>query len=240
MKEEEEKEKEEKEQKEAISTLGEKILKYRNHLDTIPPKLISVGQSEQDRVEVNSSYPKFRTPSTQLLDSKFYAQLVGMNRERDKNFLREGTTRKERIRLLSKIMLRVTTPILFLNQRRVVELSNQTYFGIKSFDITQKKIKSENTFEEPVFEINVPIITQDDIDKIKSHLLTEYGNTEWDSLEQFNKQLNHWEADIFSQLARENEIVIKKNIHTGKIFLDAGLGSEKKGKSSSVILEPKF
>ena len=93
-------------------------------MDTVPVKIISIDQSEEDRKEVNEVYSSIESTNTQLLDSKFYTQILKMNRERDKIYLKEGTTRKERIAILAKIISRVTTPILFLNHKRNILLTN--------------------------------------------------------------------------------------------------------------------
>lgn len=110
-------------EREISSIISGKILDYKTKLDAVPIELIPVDQSEQDRNEVNKLYPAIESPNTQLLDSKFYTQILKMNRERDNNYLKEGTTRKERIEILAQLISRVTTPIIFLNHKRNIQLS---------------------------------------------------------------------------------------------------------------------
>ena len=195
--------------KKNISIIADKILEYKRYLESVPLDLIPVNKSEEDRDHINQLYTELKSPTTQLLDSKFYSQLVTMNRERDKYFLAEGTTRKERITLLARIMLRVTTPQLVLNQKRVVELSDQTFFGIKSFDLPKKKSSKYQNLNDPIFEIKGQSITQEDINQIKNEIAIKFDQTTWDALKSISKELNHWEADIFSQMIREGEIIIK-------------------------------
>ena len=226
-------------EKEISSVISSKILDYKSKLDAVPVQLIPVEQSETDRKEVNELYSKIEHPSTQILDSKFYTQVLKMNRERDKSFLKEGTTRKERITILSQLITRVTTPILFLNHQRNIQLSN--FFILDSNDnIRKKKTEKEDIiYDDPINNIVMPDqLTQEDILTLRKKVLEKTVNKSWNYINASKMNLSDWEADILSQLIRDEElrIIIDKKSGTTKI-----VKNDKETKDSSIIsflLEP--
>lgn len=219
--------------------LAEKILYYKKHLDAVPTELISVQITEEDRSEIDSNYEQLNSPSDQLMDSKFYSLLVKMNRERDKYFLREGTTRRERIHILSKLMLRVTTPILELNHRRVFDLNENTFFGIKSFGERKESIDEKVVYTDPENDLEIPQISYEDINKMKKNLYSKFVNTELKNIEDLNKELTSLEADIFSQMARDNELIVTIDLKSGKVSIHKNVNNLKNLKTYLILIEPK-
>ncbi len=219
------------------SIISGKILDYKTKLDAFPVQLIPIDQSEQDRKEVNNLYNQIVSPATQILDSKFYIQILKMNRERDKNFLKEGTTRKERIAILSQLMTRVTTPILFLNHKRNILLSNFIVFG-NDKQPQSKEIKKE-VYEEPITNFSIPEeLTPLEIADLRNNVLNKTENKSWDYNAKPNLDLTDWEADILSQLIRNDEIRIIFDSTTRRIKIVRNTEKIKNTRIISFLIEP--
>ena len=227
-----------KNEKETSSFISEKILDYKSKLDAIPIQLISVDQSEQDREEVNELYTGIESTATQLLDSKFYTQIVKMNRERDKNYLKEGTTRKERISILAQIISRVTTPIVFLNHKRNIHLSNFYLLDINEKE-SKNKDKEEKTYTDPINNIKLPDeLTQADINALKSIVMKKTQNISWNMKVNSRLPLSDWEADILSQLIRDEELSIQVDKKTGKVKIVSKKRKSEKSNTIAFLFEP--
>ncbi|MHA2363641.1 MAG: hypothetical protein ACXAC7_06765 [Candidatus Hodarchaeales archaeon] len=228
-------------EKKIATTIASKIMDYRNKLKVHPPELISISQSEKDRQEVNEFFPQIKhSMPSQLLDSKFYNQLLIMQRERDKSFLREGTSRKERIHLLGLFIQRLTTPILFLSHKRHIILSD-IWEGDKKQRQSEKLYskKSTKTKKTNNKEI-IPEINDVILQHLKKQLLQKLQRQQW-TINELNSQLNHWEADILSQMTRDYEISLEiEDRDTINIFISDKLTElKKKGQIQAILLEPK-
>lgn len=224
-------------EKEISSVISSKILDYKSKLDAVPVEIMPVTQSEQDRQEVNNLYDSIELPSTQLLDSKFYTQVIKMNRERDKNYLKEGTTRKERIAILAQMITRVTTPIIFLNHKRNIQLSK---LFILNDDKEEKKQEKEFlTYEDPVNNIQLPEqLSQADINELKNDVIQKTVGKTWSRQSPSDLNLSDWEADILSQLIRDEELSIQVNKKTGKVTIVKNSVKNTKTEMISFLLEP--
>lgn len=224
-------------EKKISSIISGKILDYKTKLDAVPVQLIPIVESEQDRKVVNDLYNQIETPATQILDSKFYSQILKMNRERDKNFLKEGTTRKERIAILAQLITRVTTPILFLNHKRNIHLSNFVVLG-KDKQI-QKKNEQEKVYDEPILNFTLPDeLTPNQITDLRKSVLKKTENISWNYNEKPNIHLTDWEADILSQLIRDDEIRILVDSNTHKITMVRNKELKEKTRLISFLIEP--
>ena len=230
-------------EKKISSIIAEKILDYRSKLDFIPPKIVNITKTEEDRKEVNSYFDQLSNSSNQILDSKFYSLIIKMNRERDKSFLKEGTTRKERIFILSKLMLRVTTPLLYLSHERHISLSNFYLLDEnkkKKLEQSKEKdnFKNENEFEE----VFVPEFNQNSIEELKIKVLKKIEQKYWFTLIDLNKLLNNWEADIFSQMTRDGELLLIKDEDNQKYkaVLTDNASLRKNKTTISILIEPQM
>jgi hypothetical protein len=222
-------------EKKITSIIAGKILDYKSNLDAVPIRIIPITKSEQDREEVNSFYHNIELTSTQLLDSKFYSQVIKMNKERDRYFLKEGTTRKERISILAHMITRVTTPILFLNHKRNISLSNFYLLDEKK----EKKVSDKEfiNLEDPVAgSQDIKELTELDVKKLKETVLEKITRKIWKNMEEL--KLTSWEADILSQLTRDEEITIIIEPKSKKISFV--MKKDKKGDNPvmSFLIEP--
>lgn len=222
----------------AISTaISSKILEYKSKLDAVPIQLVPIDQSEQDRQDINQYYKSISSPSTQLLDSKFYTQIIKMNRERDKSFLKEGTTRKERITILSQLILRVTTPIVYLNHKRNIQLSN--FFIIDEKEKKTKEKKEEINYKDPVIDLQLPKqLTGADIQTLREQVLDKTVDKEYDLDKEITFNLTDWEADIFSQLIRDEELKVIIDKKNKKVKIVKKQEKPSKNKVFSFLIEP--
>lgn len=226
-------------EREISSLISSKILDYKSKLDSVPVQIIPVEESEQDRKEVNNQYELINSTNNQLLDSKFYTQILKMNRERDKSFLKEGTTRKERITILAQLISRVTTPIIFLNHKRNIQLSKLHILENENSD-QKEQIKDIIEYKDPETDFEMPYeLTGIEIQQLKKDVLEKVLKKGGflNSLEDLN--LTDWEADILSQLTRDEEIQIILDTKNGTIQIVKDKAENKRKKIISFLYEPK-
>lgn len=224
-------------EKEISSVISSKILEYKSKLDAIPVQIIPIDKSENDREEVNSYYKSLESTSLQILDSKFYTQVIKMNRERDKSFLKEGTTRKERIAILSQLITRVTTPVVYLNHKRNIELSNFRIIEEKKERSNREKEKKNYT--DPVNNLEMPKeLTGGDISALKEKVFEKTLNKSWDNKKGLKFDLTDWEADILSQLIRDEELSVLIDKKNNKIKIVRNGDKKEKTKLISFLIEP--
>lgn len=230
-------------EQEILNLISKKILEYQSLLAEHPPKLKSISDSDHDRKQIDDFYPFIAKSSTKILDSQFYSHLLSMQRERDKNILREGTTRKERIAYLAGFMQRLTSPILFLNHIREIQLTD-IWNDNKSLNSRNKKVNDDSKLNHQITNLDEQILLDDSKLKVLRHkLLQKLEKKTW-TLAELNKTLTHWEADLLSQLTRDSEVLIKlKNKNELEITINRFSDQIKESQSNktwAIVLEPKI
>ena len=227
-------------EKEIASIISSKILDYKTKLDTVPVQIVPIDQTETDRSEVNELYSEIKTTNNQLLDSKFYTQLLKMNRERDKSFLKEGTTRQERITILAQIISRVTTPLIFLNHKRNVQLNSVHIFNDEKKSQKKNEIQDKTNYMDPETAFILPNeLTVAEIQDLRRKLIEKLENKTWNKESFTSLQLADWEADILSQLTRDEELHIIIDKKNNKIQITRNQGAKKKKSIISFLIEAK-
>ena len=227
-------------EKEIASIISNKILDYKTKLETVPVQIIPIDQAETDRSEVNELYSENETTNNQLLDSKFYTQLLKMNRERDKSFLKEGTTRQERITILAQIISRITTPLIFLNHKRNVQLNSVHILNDEKKSQQKNEIQDKTNYKDPETAFNIPNeLTTAEIQDLRRKLIEKLENKTWDTETFTNLQLADWEADILSQLARDEELRIIVDKKNNKIEITRKRGAKNEKSLISFLIEAK-
>lgn len=195
------------EDSDVVEKIAEKTLRYKKKLAQVPTELIPVAESEQDREEVNELYPHtLDSPQGQLLDSQFYSQLLAMNRERDKSFLREGTTRKERVAYLADYMQRMTTPVFWLNHPRHIQLTDLWQVN-RARGARERGTTSSDVAPDPDRPEDLGLFSDQDLQELRRSLVELLVGRDW-TREELESELSHWEADVFSQLTRDGQLVV--------------------------------
>ena len=224
-------------EKEISSVISSKILEYKSSLDAVPVQIIPIDQSENDRQKVNKFYQSLVSPSLQILDSKFYSQIIKMNRERDKSFLKEGTTRKERITILAQLISRVTTPVIYLNHKRNIQLSNFRIMDEKKGK--NKDEKEKINYIDPIVHYNFPKeLSGVDLQSLKEQVLQKTVNKTWDNVIGLKFDLTDWEADVLSQLIRDEELSVLVDNKNKKVKIVRTKEKKEKTKIISFLIEP--
>ncbi|MHA1983877.1 MAG: hypothetical protein ACW967_05950 [Candidatus Hodarchaeales archaeon] len=223
---------------EVRTIIGGKLLDYKKRLKSKPLSLFSIDESELHREEVDILYNSIEEMPTRLLDGRLYNFFILMQKKRDLQFLQEKSTPIERINRLGRFMLRLSTPILFLNHNHNVQINYPS--KIDHSDINQKKIVNRNDFIQSGEVIN-PIMSQEELFQAKESLKEKLtSRKDWIQSE-LNEVLDHNEADLLSQmLSSEDELIMFVNHELINFFTDKNEKKlKKKLKSHVFTLEPK-
>ncbi|MFW9930449.1 MAG: hypothetical protein ACFFD1_13725 [Candidatus Thorarchaeota archaeon] len=216
--------------------IGEWLLEYKKRLQAKQPNLYSISDSEQHRENISNLYPSITDMRTRLLDSRLLNYILHMQKKRDEYFFQDNSSPQERLAKLSRFMLRLATPVLFLNHNHNL-----------SVNVPEKPEKVQRNLSEVLerddFVISIepvlPILTQDELKILKENLKKKLLNRNPWGKQQLNNELSHWEADILSQMLSSGDELIMVITGIEEISFIDKLGSiVSKSKSYVYTLEP--
>jgi hypothetical protein len=193
---------EQNQEKKAKLFIGEKILDYRKHLHASPPTTFPIAESELHRQEMALQYPSISQISTKLLDIRLYNYFLGMQKVRDLKFSSELGSPNERTKRLAKFMLRLATPVVFLNHNHEINIFYPEGIKVTS---TTPKISTPRSDFLIADEIIRPILTQQELLALREQIKRKLFSKDHWSKEELSNTLTHAEADILSQMLAEGE-----------------------------------
>ncbi|MHA1989013.1 MAG: hypothetical protein ACW98D_20525, partial [Promethearchaeota archaeon] len=199
--------------------------------------LFSVEESEQHRLEADNLYQSIKEMPTRLLDGRLYNFFILMQKKRDLLFLQEKSSPGERIKRLARFMLRLSTPILFLNHRHSIQINYPD--KIEHTDLNHEKMDARNDFIQSI-DIISPLMSQEELNQVKKALVEKLtSRKDWIQSE-LNDVLNHNEADLLSQmLSSDDELVMVIDEELISFFSDKDAKKlRKKLKTHIYTLEP--
>ncbi len=172
-------------------------------------QVIPISESEEDRKKVSNAYPLLKRPREKILDGTIYKYLTKMQRTRDTRILLEKTTPEERLKLLAWEVRIRTSPLIFLH--------GHTYLHLNLFETFEKKERKDildiiideeiHILDEEMEKVRLRPLTEYDIANMKQKLMDKLINKKI-PISSLHQYISHWEADILSQLIRNEEITI--------------------------------
>lgn len=152
------------------------------------------------------------------LDSRVYHSLTKMQRTRDAKVALEGTTEKDRLRMIAwEVKIRLQ-PIIFTAGDSTIEMD---IFNLHETGTDVRIIEGKN--QELLIEDNIldgkgiaiiddlPLrkLTKDQKAKLKQEIIEKFGGKVF-SKEDFDRKLTSLYADLISLMVREKQIVLVK------------------------------
>ena len=178
-------------------SIGNKILIYRKNLQTKPIILIPASESEKDRNELAKLYPQIKYMPTKMLDARMYNLLLLMQRKRDLRFFQDHSTPQNRVQRLARFMVRLSTPIIFLNHNHAVVLAfpeKNSSRQVITDEIIERKDFNEYSETQDAF------LSQEEFLAYRNNLKRKlFSKVEWKRIE-LNELLSHLECDLLSQI----------------------------------------
>ena len=222
--------------------LGNKILIYKKNLQSKPVILIPASESEKDRNELAALYPQLKTMPTKMLDVRMYNFLLLMQRKRDLKFFQDHSTPQHRVQRLALFMLRLATPIIFLNHKHTVLFTfpeKNINHSVLTDEITQRA--DFNDFSE---DWN-GFLSQEEFFEYRNNLKIKLSSkNEWKKNE-LNVLLSHLECDLLSQiLSTSDELLMFVKQNDTITFVDPNVSTRTKKDDSTptfaYCFEPDF
>ena len=191
--------------------------KYKAFFDK--DEVPQIAESEEDRKEVSEAYQEISTKRHRQLDSRVYHSLTKMQRTRDAKVALEGTTEKDRLRMIAwEVKIRLQ-PIIFTAGDSTIEMD---IFNLHDSGTDVRIIEGLN--EDLLVEDNIvdgqgiaimddlPLrnLTKEQKAKLKIELIKKFGGQIF-SKEEFDKKITSLEADLVSLMVREKQIMLMKH-----------------------------
>jgi len=189
--------------------------KYKSLLDK--GEIPQVSESEDDRKEVEDAYLELSSNRHWQLDARVYQSLTKMQRTRDAKIALEGTTEKDRLRMIAWEVKTRTQAVIFILGDNTLEMDIFNLHDVSNVRIIEGDAK-EILIEDDILEskgiaildnLQLRKLTKTQKMKLKKEVLAKFENKEF-SKEDLNKNLDSLYADLISLMVREGMIILLK------------------------------
>jgi len=208
-----------------------------------------IEESEQDRGSVSEAYRELENKRHRQLDARVYHSLAQMQRTRDTKIALEGTTEKDRLRMIAwEVKIRIQ-PVTFISgdstfEMDIFRLHNNDTIRIldeESADLVIEDTIIDGKGVEIKDTLSLRNLTSEEKEALKEKVLKRFAGKIF-SKEQLEKQLDSLYADLISLMVREQRILLLK-IAPDKIkIIPAGDELDKYHKeaisSQSMVIRP--
>lgn len=190
--------------------------KYKTLFDK--DQIPQVSESESDRELVSDAYLEVETKRHRQLDIRVYQALTKMQKARDVKIALEGSTEKDRLRMIAWEVKIRTQPVMFVPGDSTLEMD---IFNIHSnnsvsvIDGATKDIEIEDSVIEKkgiaiMESLEIRKLTKEQKEKLKQEFITFYSGKKF-KLDVFKSKFDNVYADLISLLVREKRLMVLKN-----------------------------
>lgn len=187
--------------------------KYKSLLDrgSVP----QISESEEDRKEIADAYLQLSTKRHRQLDARVYQSLTKMQRTRDNKIALEGTTERDRLRMIAWEVKIRTHPIMFIPGDSTLEIDIFNMHDgnrVRIVDGEEKVLSVEDTIIDDkgiaILE-SLPLrkLSKEEKELLKKKFKKKYMGKKF-KITDFEESLDSINADLLSLLVREKEIVV--------------------------------
>jgi hypothetical protein len=208
-----------------------------------------IEESEADRESVSEAYRELESKRHRQLDARVYQSLAKMQRTRDTKIALEGSTEKDRLRMIAwEVKIRIQ-PITFISGDSTFEMDIFRLHNNDNIRILDEE-SAELVVEDSIIDgkgveirdnLSLRNLTNEEKEALKLKVLKRFAGKIF-SKEQLEKQLDSLNADLISLMVRERRILLLK-IAPNKIkIIPAGEELDKYHKeaigSQSMVMRP--
>ncbi len=194
-------------------TLWNVAKKYKVLLDkgTVP----QIAESEEDRKEVSDAYQYIENSRHRQLDSRVYISLTTMQRTRDSKIALEGTTERDRLRMIAWEVKIRTKAIIFMPGDNTLDLNMfnlHEVSGVQIIEGDEKELLVEDKILEgtgiAIME-SLPFrkLTKEQKDALKKEFIKAYAGKQF-KISELESKIDSVSADLISLLVREKQIML--------------------------------
>jgi hypothetical protein len=229
-------------------TLWNVAKKYKTLLDkgTVP----QIAESEEDRIEVSDAYLHVANKRHRELDARVYQSLTKMQMTRDSKVALEGTTERDRLRMIAWEVKIRTKAIMFMPGDNTLDMGMfnlHEVSGVQIIEGDEKELLIEDNILEgkgiAIME-TLPLrkLTKEQKEVLKKEFLKKFGGKQF-IISELESKIDSISADLISLLVREKQIVL---LRTGKNSIEIVLMQTASGKideleliNQSIVITPK-
>ena len=222
--------------------------KYKTLLDKglIP----QIAESEEDRIEVSDAYLNISSNRHRQLDARVYQSLTKMQRTRDTKVALEGTTERDRLRMIAWEVKIRTKAIMFMPGDNTLDMDMFNLHDVGGVQIIEGDNK-ELLVEDKILEgkgiaimESLPLrkLTKEQRESLKKEFLKKFGGKQF-KISELESKIDSIFADLISLLVREKQIML---LRTGKDSIEIVLlhtASERINEldlvNQSIVITPK-
>jgi hypothetical protein len=229
-------------------TLWSVAKKYKALLDkgTVP----QIAESEEDRLEVSDAYLHVASKRHRELDSRVYKSLTKMQRTRDTKVALEGTTERDRLRMIAWEVKIRTKAIMFMPGDNTLDMNMFNLHEVSGVQIIEGDDKEllieDNILEGKGIAImeSLPLrkLTKEQKEILKKQFLKKFGGKQF-KLSDLESKIDSVSADLISLLVREKQIILLKTGRNSIEIIPVEASSEKIDEleliNQSIVITPK-
>lgn len=192
--------------------------KYKSLLDKgIVPQ---IAESEEDRIEVSDAYLNVVSSRHRQLDARVYQSLTKMQRTRDTKVALEGTTERDRLRMIAWEVKIRTKAIMFMPGDNTLDMDMFNLHEVGGVQIIEGDDK-ELLVEDEILEgkgiaimESLPLrkLTKEQKESLKKEFIKKFGGKQF-KISELESKIDSISADLISLLVREKQITL---LRTGK------------------------
>jgi hypothetical protein len=221
--------------------------KYKSLLSS--GRVPQIIESEEDRETVSEAYIELETKRHRQLDARVYQSLAKMQRTRDTKIALEGTTEKDRLRMIAWEVKTRIQPVTFISGESTFELDIFRMHNNDTVRIMEEEAE-DLVVEDTIIEgkgieirenLNLRKLTKEEKEELKIEVIKRFAGKIY-TKKQLEKQLDSLFADLISLLVRERRILLVKIDQTKIKIVSASEELEKYQTdtitSQSMVIQP--
>ena len=192
--------------------------KYKTLLDK--GTVLQIAESEEDRIEVSDAYLHIASNRHRQLDARVYQSLTKMQRTRDTKIALEGTTERDRLRMIAWEVKIRTKAIMFMPGDNTLDMDMFNLHevgGVQIIEGDEKELLIEDEIIEgkgiAIME-SLPFrkLTKEQKESLKKGFMKKFGGKQF-KISELESKIDSISADLISLLVREKRIML---LRTGK------------------------
>ncbi len=203
--------------------------------------VVTVNESESDRVRVSDAFLYLQSEKESLIDAALYKDFVGMSELREKSFLDQMLYPNKRIEKFAEIVKKLSTPITYfsrVNQFNSEELLPNLEPQIIEIESNQELEEFIKKYQKYFLKLQNNFLSKGDIMSIEERIKEKIINKKL-SKNEINNILTTLEAEILSKMISEKKVFAIQEDDL-LIFTLNEDDKEVIGVSSSLLLSPKI
>ena len=203
-------------------------------------KIVTVHESETDRIKVSDAFLYLQNEKESLVDAALYEDFIKMSELREKRFLDQILYPNQRLEKFAEIVKKSSTPITYFSNPNQINIEEvRTKFDVQTIEASSSNELKEfiERYQKHITKLTNYFLSKGDIMNIEEKIIEKVANRKIKK-DEVDFILTTLEAEILSKMISEKKITVFQE-NDFLLFTLKEENSAVDSLSSSVLLSPK-